>query len=492
MRGSGRLVRVRDGGIVKLLVNRRTDRGLRLILERVSGLGEEVAAVKERFAPRLTRTVASTWTALANARRLRAGSTPPTLSIPPTLAGTLAAAIALEEKEGSGRGALLESHYLDLMPRLRVTQLATLAEPEHTLFHTPLGEGGRWHLPRLTGAVESLYAQLGADGERALGEPTAAAFIAARPTLAHLYERTLYGRLMPLLYGYPGDLAVLTRALTVEGLPLTAALDRHFAAPLVHELAHLAADRDALTPPYLDECVAGHLGVRAFPEFAFPSEDSVDALYHTYWLAQVGQALVRCFGDDVLRAHAGALAWQEAIGAPLVETAARLGWQEYRRTRAPHFLSDTNHPAPWLKLIFLARAGEPLDAFADLAALDAVPWSAIAVPPEDARDRQILVDALRMMCVEGTRAGPRPDDPLRARRRSPPPITIDLDACEVRSPGGPLDPIAPRHLFPPSVAARLRNAGAREIIVQLRAVEAIAEVADALLEGSAARRSVIA
>src|SRR5262249_12941983 len=153
------------------------------------------------------------------------------------------------------------------------------------------------------------------DGTAALGAPSADRFRARTATLAELYARTHYGSAMPLLYGYPADLAYFAS----RGLDVHQMIDRYLTAPIVHELCHFAPDRDALDSPHFDECIAGWLGVYVHPELAYPAVGEDDALYAAPWLAQVGQAVARAFGiDAVVRAQAGAARWEDATSPAFV------------------------------------------------------------------------------------------------------------------------------------------------------------------------------
>src|SRR5262249_27534960 len=161
------------------------------------------------------------------------------------------------------------------------------AEPNATLLHTHL-EGAR--LPRLGAALARLYALVeaaGVDPAAALPARSPAALLDEFPTVARLYAATHYGGFMPLLYctppdaaprrppcGRPADLARAARSL--EGCDVQTVIDRHLCAPLVHELAHFGRRRRGLLPLYLDECVAGHIGVVVHPAFAYPTDRDDD------------------------------------------------------------------------------------------------------------------------------------------------------------------------------------------------------------------------
>jgi hypothetical protein len=450
------------------------------------GVGEEAARVRDGFAPRLQANAEAAWREL-EARGLRAdGATPPELSLPPGFADVLAAVIAVEERDASPRAEALRRHYLDYMPRLRVEQLATRAEPNATLLHRPL----EWpRLPRLAAAIDRLFALLDGAGVRATlaGCSSGAELRARYATLGALYPRTFYGGFMPLLYGWPADLAYFGRAIASGGEAATApAIDRHLTAPILHELVHLEPSTPALFPLYLDECVAGYLGVRVLREFAYPAPGPGDggALYAAPWFAQVGQALARACGSGaMLRAHAGEVPWPDALAPGLHESLARAGVADYLAHRRPHLLSDSFRPERWIKLIAFGAAGSPCASLeeADARPFRDLPASALDETPFDA---EIVDDALAAMCLRTSRV----DGHFVVSSAPPPaPIAIDLDACRVSTAGEGDEP-APSYWFPPAIAARLRAGGASGYTVELTAVEALPEVARALRDGAGEAR----
>jgi hypothetical protein len=359
------------------------------------------------------------------------------------------------------------------MPRMRVEQLATSRAPAATLFQARLD----WpRLPRLAAALERLAALAG---------PAARAVeVRAAATVGELYASTYYGACMPLLYGYPADLAFFARALE-GGAPLDAVVDRYLAAPLVHELTHFGRERDLLSL-YLDECVAGWLGVRVLRELAYPAPGDDNGLYAAPWFAQVGLALARAAGPErVVAAQSGALGWREALPGGLADALARLAWQDYCATRPIHFLSDSFRPDPWMKLFFLAAAGQPLDGWT-LPSLAGLPWREVPAGQESPLDGEMVAEALGAMCLRNYQV----ERSFRVAARAPEgPIDVDLDACRVSSAPGPdgFDPVPLAHLFPPAVAARLRGRGIAGYTVELGALEGLDEVARAILDGAPTR-----
>lgn len=395
---------------------------------------------------------------------------------PAALRTMLAHALALEGS--SERAAQLVRHYAELMPAQRAAQLASADAPGAALLHAPID----WaRLPRLSRALDRLFALVGSAAPRALGAPSADAFRASTPTLAALYARTHYGDVMPLLYGNPADLAYFVAH---GGGDAHATIDRYLTIPVLHELCHFASDRDALQPLHLDECVAGWLGVYVEPEFAYPAEGHDDAIYAAPWLAQVGQAIARAFGiAPVVRAHAGAAPWDAVLPKRFVDAAARLGWADWCERRSLHFLSDTLRPEPWVALALAAASGRAL-AGETPSSLARIPLGSLAddLPADPAFDRAIVEDALRAMCLDNVRV----DGSFRARTRVPDaPISIDAASARVStSRRGEIDTCAPRYWLPPSVVARLAACGLAGYELRLASVAAIPEIAAAVCAGS--------
>ena len=395
-----------------------------------------------RFAARLEVSRRAARAALAAAGSLRATLDDRPLEMPRGFARVLAAALDEERRAGDPRAEALERHYLDVMPRLRTQQLDSTAPAVAPFIDAPI-DWGRW--PRLAGAV----ARLGRND-----------LLSRTLSVGALYAECCYGRFMPMLYATAYDLASYD----------VAALDRHLAAPLVHELAHGSAGHDVLSL-YVDECIAGWLGTRAL--------DGDNDLFAAPWLSQVGGALARVVGAGRLRAaHAGEVAWQVVLPHGLGAAIEARAWQDYRAHRPLHLLSDATRPDGWMKLFFLAAAGAPLD--------EGVAWRDIPVAAESDADAELLADALAAMCLRNHQE----QRSFRVTRRPPPaPVTIDLDACRVSTAAGAdgFDPAPPAHLFPPATAARLRARGVRGYIVELTSLAGLAPLGRALLDGAPSR-----
>lgn len=348
--------------------------------------------------------------------------------------------IALARELAPELGPAIDRHYGETMPAQRDAH-------RDPLLHTRLD----WaRLPRMSAALDRLYALLAAHGLTFLA-PSAAALRAETATLAELYARTHYGGCMPLLYGGPADLAYISS----REPDVHAAIDRYLVAPILHELCHFAPERDAL-PPHLDECIAGWLAVHVWPEFAYPAPGGDDAIYAAPWLAQIGQAFARAHGvGPIVRAHAGAISWADVVPLAAIEAFARADWA---RRRTLHFLSDTLDPAPWIALAGLAGA-----------------------PPDDDFDRRIVADGLRAMCL----ATACIDGSFRTRSVAPD-DAIAIDAGDAGDAGATpwIRRGAERYWLPPPVAARIRARGHRGYALQLGGIAAIPHVVATLVDGT--------
>lgn len=309
---------------------------------------------------------------------------------PPDLRACLVRAFATGSPETR---AAMWAHHVVMAPRERLAVLASCDEPQRTLFHRPL-ELAR--LPRLATGIRRLFAlvtQAGIAPERVFGAPTPEVLVALRPTLAALFGGAYYGGHGAPLYASAVDLAACARELAA-GASADEVIDRRFAAPFVHELSHFQPGRQALFPPYLDECLSGWFGILALPALAFPAPDETPADDGALCLApafgQVGEHLVRLFGRvPLLQAHANVRAWDEVLPAPLLEVWERMAWEQWQQAQPVHFLGDPAAAAPWLKAAWLAAAGAlPRDAGWDQ--LVAWPWPDVPTPPPAAADHAMV------------------------------------------------------------------------------------------------------
>jgi hypothetical protein len=448
-------------------------------------------AIARELDSELSRVGKVAWRELEADGRLRADAQPRRLEFPAplrrmlsraigeisrirdNLPGSAGAASVPAASAGAAAGDDMRSHYTELMPRMRVAQIVGTDEPAATLMHAPLD----WsRLPRLSDAVDRLFALLAeasVDAELPLGAPTAPAYRAGTPTLAELYLRTHYGGCMPLLYGYPADLAYFMS----RGLDLHATIDRYLTVPVLHELCHFGRYREAL-PVHLDECVAGYLGVHVWPEFAYPEEGQDDAIYAAPLLSQVGQAIARAFGvPPIVRGHTGTAPWHAVLPRGFVTAAARLAWTDWQQRRTLHFLSDTMQPRPWVALALVAGAGQSVHDHT-LETLARVPLASLVLRDDAAMDRAIVEDALRAMCLDNVQLA----GSFRARTHVPPaPIDIDARTCTVTTTHkSAVDLRAPTYWLPPAIAARLATAGIERYRLQLVTIRAIPEAAAAI------------
>jgi 3-hydroxy-5-methyl-1-naphthoate 3-O-methyltransferase len=422
----------------------------------------------------LSRVGKLAWRELEATGQLREGAQPRRLEFPSPLRRMMSRALAAGERATSCTSREdIRRHYTELMPRMRVAQIVGTDEPAATLMHAPLD----WsHLPRLSAAVDRLFGLLddaGVDPVLPLGATSAAALRADTPSLAELYTRTHYGGCMPLLYGYPADLAYFMS----RGLDLDATIDRYLTVPILHELCHMGRHREAL-PVHLDECVAGYLGVRVWPEFAYPAPGEDDAIYAAPLLSQIGQAIARAFGiTAVVRGHTGHTPWPAAVPRGFVTAAERIAWDDWCTRRTLHFLSDTLAPRAWVAMALVAGAGQSLRDHT-LDSLARVPLASLVLREDAAFDRAIVEDALRAMCLANTQVG----GSFRARTRTPAaPIEIDARACSVTTADrSAVDVQPPSYWLPPAVAATLAARGISGYALRLADIRAIPGAAAAI------------
>jgi hypothetical protein len=235
-----------------------------------------------------------------------------------------------------------------------------------------------------------------------------------------------------------------------------------------------------------------YLGVRAAPELLLPEPRTPTTLRSTSWYLQVGQVMARTVGADaLLRAHTGAVPWDQVLSPAFLRAVSRLAWEDYFRGHESSFLARAFAPGAYLKLCYLAAAGTELSPCSG-AWLDALPWREVPAGPESPDDALSVRDGLRAMCVAHRE---EQGGTVRVGRRVPQvPVTLDLvEACELRTeatPGG-CDVAPPAYLFPPPTAARLRAMGIAGYSLQLHRSdeETLAAAARALFEGAASHRT---
>jgi len=373
------------------------------------------------------------------------------------------------------RGGALDSHYLDSMPDQLAAQLRGAGGVEERLFSARLDLR---RMPRLREALERLFALVAGAGvrcERALGAATPRALVAARPTLAELYAACHFGRSMPMLYAYPGDLGEDAW----RGRSPAELIEARYVGPLIHELSHLhPLDPDLVpAPANLHEALAAWIGSEAWPEQVFPARGGEDAIPGAPWFAAVGGFVALRIGSaEAIRAQAGELDLRDPLGAACVEAMRCYGWLAFLESGAPHLLSDAFHPERWWKLIDLHRDSRIARPFHDAhvepllreipapatplrarwdGALDALTWQELPAwrdEPTEADDA-LALRAVRALHVRTERVGRT----FRAARAEPPgAIVLDDQSCVLRAPWPGCDAVGapPQHPYPPALCAR--------------------------------------
>jgi hypothetical protein len=382
---------------------------------------------------------------------------------------------------------LLRAHFLDAIPTLLAEQLALKRPPESDFFHRPLD----WaRLPQLSDAVEAFCHLLGEQGiaaEEVWGFASLRDLQEQASTLAELMAHLCFGRSFPLLYAYPGDLDSYAQEID-EGKDYSRVFDRRFTHPLVHELSHFGRTRAALFPPILDESISAYLGFLAHRSIAFPRDGEDNGLMGAPFFIQIGQAFVRAFGlKETLRAHAGLDSFESVLGPGVMEEVERLGWEQLGKTENVSLLEGHREPWVWHKMFCLLARSYPLDGIG-LNELQQLDFSQIDPGPIVAMDRAILEDGLASMCLKSTLSG----SSYRVRvEPTTEAIEIDLLECRMTRPGVPesADHASPVYIFPPPVAALLRQGGVTQLTLRLTRLEAIEEVVYHLLNGRAEGRS---
>ncbi|HZS42154.1 MAG TPA: hypothetical protein VFF06_35235 [Polyangia bacterium] len=417
----------------------------------------------------------------ADSARAACGKLPqwPELRIPEPLLASMETAAALD---GGAPPEELASYYCEKMPALLVELLADAAFAP--LYHQPI-DRARW--PRLAAALDGLYAALaaaGLDPAPLVGAPSAAALLAARPSPAALYAGTLFASGLPLTGAYPADRARLVREINDPGsvIPeindrgsvIAARVDLRLSGNLVHELCHGPADAAAGGAPWIVvEAAALHLGAAARAAHVFPDEPG-EAVPGVARFVAIGDALAARFGEAAL--------WRVLYRVPLAETfpppiAAALevaAWQDWLRRRHAPFARDAEAAQAWIKLACGAApiaAGDGAESAARhpelLAAAARTPWSALAWWHEEpsSADGARVERAVRALGQVNRLA------PLFETAPSEPPggrITLDVAECRLRAAprpdgvfGEPAD-----WWFPPPLARRLHERGARGIVVE--------------------------
>lgn len=331
-------------------------------------------------------------------------------------------------------------------------------------------------LPRLREALEGLYRVLGADAPSFLGAPDPATLLATRPTIEALYAASLFGSCAPLVGALPAERAAMARA---AGTP-DELLDLRLSGNVIHELSHgPPLEMDGPPPPWtILEAAALHLGARARPAHVFP-DVAGEAVRAVSLFVLVGDGLARLAGT---RAPVRLLLGEPAAAVLGEATAARLaraGWQAWKRRRIPPFVADALDAEAWLKLL----AGAAVEGDDLLGGAGRVPWRELpwyGAEPTDEDDRFVgtgvtaLFQANVLAPDFQTVPSPLPGDELH----------LDVPGCTLAArsrPEGVFGEPA-RWLFPPPLARRLAERGARAVHVRGARREGRGEVARALVE----------
>lgn len=382
---------------------------------------------------------------------------------------------ALVAAELVGRGAkALESHYCRLMPAQLAAQLRGRGAAEATLFSARLDLRRLGRLREGLHRLFALVADAGLGCAATLGAATPEALVAARPTLAELYAGCHFGRSMPMLYAYRGDLAdEALRGRSGEEL-----IDARYVGPLVHELSHLHPLDPQLVPApaNLHESLAAWLGSTAWPATIWPAAGEEDALPGGAFFASVGCWVARALSPrGAIRAQAGALdlaSAEEGLGPDAVPALRLYGFLPFLDTGATHLLSDAFRPDRWWKLIDLHRdpalrerlhaevvrpllrdgppsPGVKVQPIWD-AHLDAQPLWALPAAREgpSAADRELAELARKALLARTSRRGLR-----FASARADLTLSLDKETCWLSSdaPGPDALGAPTRHPYPPSL-----------------------------------------
>ena len=401
------------------------------------------------------------------------------LRLPPALRESIVVAGLLE-------GALPEvvaAHYTAHLPVERMEQL----EARHAglaLLRRPLALA---RLPHLREALDGVHGALRAEGldpAQLFGIPasTAETLVSARPTLAALYAPTLFASGVPMLGAYRHQVAMLSDDLEA-GCDADALLDLRLSGHIVHELCHgLAYDTLGSPPPWMVvESAVVELSRIARPAHVVPAEPG-EAVAAVGLFALLGGGLARRFGRRALwQILVAPQAFTSAFGARASAVLAIAGWQDWMRRREPPFARDALEAISWVKLAdaclgeldVLDHATEldPLAAARELPDLlhtcraiawDALPWWS---EPADARDDALVEIGVHSLFAVNrfTRMFETVPDELPDGR-----VAIDVVDCELRATaratGAFAEPAVA--LFPPPLARRLHERGARRIVAE--------------------------
>jgi hypothetical protein len=226
------------------------------------------------------------------------------------------------------------------------------------------------------------------------------------------------------------------------------------------------------------EAAATHLGAAARAAHLFPDEPG-EALRGVSLFVLIGEVLARRFGEAAL--------WRVALGVPAAQLfggdVARAlddaAWEDWAARQQAPFARDALAAMAWLKLVDAARAGER----ATLAAAAARPWASLPwwhEAPADA-DRALVpraVAALFQVNAMAPTFQTLPSEPPHGR------LFVDVAECVVRAERRAEGVFAEPAwwLFPPPLARRLYERGARRLRIEGAARAQRSAIAAALVE----------
>jgi len=377
------------------------------------------------------------------------GTRPPRfeLLLPPALRETMVAA---------GPSESLAAYYCEQMPRLLIDQMLRGEDFARRLLWMPLDLS---RLPRLSTALDGLFALLGEDAPKLTGAATPQALLALRSSAAALAAPTLLGCGLPLVGAWPAERELINAA---QGDPY-AVFDLRLSGGLVHELCHgLRRPLEAPPPPWIVlEAAALLLGSLAFPRHVFPQQAG-EAVPGVSLFVLLGQCLARLFGRRaLLRTLIDAVPLADALGptaALALESAARDEW--LLRQEAP-FARDALLAPAWVKLADAARAGRVV-GLTEAAALpfDELPWWSEEPAAEDLDLARTAVPALFQENVMSPTYQTHPCDARELR--------LDTRTCLLQRPADRKGVFGEPAfwIYPPPLCRRLRERGAHLVTIE--------------------------
>jgi hypothetical protein len=383
----------------------------------------------------------------------RAAPTTWRFRLPPPVAATL---VAIGECEGA-LDERATRYYCDEQPAARIDQLL---RADVSLLWRPLVLD---RLPRLAEALHGVVrvlerlgldplgllfgdaaASVGAGGPSRVPE----ALVAMRPCIAELQAHALFGGGAPVLGASAGERSRLAAEAARDA---DATLDLRLSGFVVHELCHGVPRDDAPTvglpaPWALLEAAALHLGCAARPAHMFPEERG-EALPAVAGFVQIGEAFARTFGAAALYRLSLGTSLAQAIGERAADELCRAGLDDWRCARTAPFVVHALDAPAWVRRIDDAaggtwREGAPTDH--DVAMLDLAVRAmfhhhcaepALVAVPSDPPEERVFVD----------------------------PLAATLSALP-RADGCFAEPAT--WLFPPPLARRLVERGARRVVLE--------------------------